>query len=384
MLESIKKVDKKLIAMMGIIVGVILIIVIVVIVVSLTTGGKLSFEKIENKLVKATENYCEDNDDKLPKEIGEEVIVEGSTLVSGGYIKDLSEYTDEGVSCSAEVIVGKNENGYDYVASLDCGEKYKTTFLADKLKENVVTSGTGLYKVEKPTVDLGVDADGYDLSSNELMSGYTFRGEKPNNYIKLDDKKYKIVKVDENGDIMVVVISNKNEKGVYDDRYNEETDAGSGKNDYTKSRAYENITDIYNKLGQESIIKQKAAAKNICVGPRSADDTSKDGSAECSVVMKNQYYSLLPVYDVLNASLEPLCVKTTDASCENYNYLATGSSYWTMTPNAKNSYTAYGVSGSVLSNKLGKSYTYKYAFYLSGRLVYVSGTGTSSDPYIVK
>ena len=164
MLESIKKVDKKIITMMGLIIGVIVIIIIAVIVVALTTGGNLSFEKIENKLAKAAESYCNDNSDKLPKIVGDEVRIDTSTLVSGGYIKDLSEYTDDGVSCSAEVIVGKTPNGYDYVTSLDCGKSYKTEFLAKKLKENVVTSGNGLYQLTAPTEELGTDESGYDLS----------------------------------------------------------------------------------------------------------------------------------------------------------------------------------------------------------------------------
>ena len=87
MLENIKKVDKKLLTMMGIIVGVIVIIIIAVIVVALTTGGSLSYEKIENKLASAAESYCNDNDDKLPKIVGDEIRIEASTLVSGGYIK---------------------------------------------------------------------------------------------------------------------------------------------------------------------------------------------------------------------------------------------------------------------------------------------------------
>ena len=390
MLESIKKVDKKIIIMMGILIAVIAIILIAVLILTLTGGRNLSYEKIENKLSSAAESYCKDNDDKLPKKLGEEVTIELATLVSAGYIKDLSEYVDEKVSCNAKVIVGKNHSGYDYVPALDCGKDYKTIFLADKLKENVVTEGPGLYQVSAPNVDMGLDADGYDLSTNELMFGYTFRGEKLNNYIQFGDKKskdnqkYKIVKIDGNDDIMVVVISNTKEKGEYDNRYNPETDEKTGKNDYTTSRALENIGEIYDKLDNNSIIKQKVVTKNICIGARAYDDTTKDGTTECRTVMKDQYYSLLPAYDVLNASLEPLCSTTTDKLCGNYNYLSIGNTYWTSTPSTKNSYTAYSVGGGLSSSPVTNQYVYKYAFYLSSRLVYVSGTGTSDDPYIVK
>lgn len=383
MLESIKKVDKKLIAMLGIMLGVILIIIIAIVVISLTSGGKLSFEKIEKKLVKAAESYCKDNEDKLPKIVGDEVKIESSDLVSGGYIKDLSEYTDEGVSCSAKVIVGKIPNGYDYVASLDCGNKYKTKFFSDKLKENVVTSGNGLYQLTTPTSDLGVDTDGNPLSTNELMSGYAYRGENVNNYILLGKEKFRIVKIDGNDDIMIVTTSTK-QRGVYDDRYNTSTGKNSGINDYAMSRAHEKISTIYNELKEDSLIKTKGVNKNICIGPRSASDITKDGSSECKVVKKDQLYSLLPAYDILYASLSNDCKKTDDGSCENYNFLTINSAVWTMTPSDLDSHSAYKISSGLKVEKIERSETLKYVFYLSNRLIYVSGTGTESDPYIVK
>ena len=88
MLESMKKIDKKLLAMMGFIIAVILIIIVLIIVVSVSTGGKLSFEKIESKLETAAEKYFKDNENDLPKKVGQTAKVDSDELVSEGYIND--------------------------------------------------------------------------------------------------------------------------------------------------------------------------------------------------------------------------------------------------------------------------------------------------------
>ena len=385
MLESIKKVDKKIIIMFGVMIAIVLVIIIALIVLSLSGGGTLSFEKIETKLVSAAESYYDDNEDKLPAKIGESKEIKVDTLVKEGYISALSEYTEEGVKCDAKVIVAKIENGYDYVAALDCGKEYKTVFLADYLKEKVVTSGSGLYQVTPPTTDLGTDADGYNLSSNELLSGYVYRGEKVNNYIQVGNVVYRIVRIDGNNDFTVVTTNNSS-KGVYDDRHNSDFDNNNtqGINDYTKSRVQEALAEKYTGLKIDGFIKSKSVTKDVCIGARSTTDTTKDGSTECKVVMKDQNCSLLPVYEILNASLSDECQKTTDAACRNYNYLMSTGTFWTMTPTDKNTYSAYISGGKMSSMETYEDYAYKYVYYLSSRLVYESGTGTEADPFIVK
>ena len=69
------------------------------------------YEKIENKLETAAEKYLKDNDSLLPKKIGQTAEVSSDNLVSGGYISDLTEYTEEGVICSAKVIVSQEGRG---------------------------------------------------------------------------------------------------------------------------------------------------------------------------------------------------------------------------------------------------------------------------------
>ena len=393
MLESIKKIDKKMLVMMGVVFVIILFIIILMLFMSVSTGGKLDYDKIESKLEKAAEKYFKDNDSDLPKNVGQTVKVDADELVSEGYIKDLSEYTDENVTCSAEVIVGKTVDGYDYVAALDCDEDYKTEFLADKLIANdLVTSGSGLYKLDEVVNQgdiLGMDEEGYDLSSNELMAGYVYRGENPNNYIMIDKKLYRIVKIDGKKDLTLVIASS-SINGKFDDRYNSEEQKEIGKNNYINSRAEEKIKERFEeKEANTGVIKNKIIAKNICIGPRSEDETATDFSAECSVVMKNQLYGMLTINDVIVASIDENCETALSKECENYNYLMSGrNSYWTITPSTENTYTVYKVSTRekqpISLSNANISLNLKYTYYLSNRLVYVEGTGTEKDPYIVK
>ena len=393
MLESIKKIDKKLLMMMGFVLFVIVLIIILMVVMSVSTGGKISYEKIEKKLEQAAEKYYKDNDSDLPKKVGDIIKIDADELVSEGYIKDLSEYTEENVTCSAEVIVGKTVDGYDYVAALNCDEDYKTEFLADKLiSSDVVTTGDGLYKLDEIVTTgevLGMDDEGYDLSSNELMSGYIYRGEKPNNYVLIDEQLYQIVKIDGKKDLTLLSMSTKL-KSTYDNRYNSEEDKNVGINDYTKSRALEKIQNQFeNKEEKDGLIKNKIVSKNICIGPRSDEETTTDSSVECSVVMKNQLYGMLTINDVILASLDENCDTTLNKECENYNYLMPAkTSYWTITPSTEDTYMAYRVATKekqpIELIKASSSSTIRYTYYLSNRLVYVSGTGTKTDPYIVK
>lgn len=388
MLESMKKADKKIIIMGGMIVGVILLFVIAIVAVSLSSGGKISFEKIEKKMVEAAEKYYKDNEDALPEKIGKSVEIDSDELVSEGYLKDLSEYTEEGVVCSGKVIVGKTESDYDYVASLDCDDEYKTEFLADKLiSEKVVTSGTGLYKMDEVVeygTTLGMDEDGYDLSSNELMSGYIYRGENPDNYVKIegDNHLYRIVKIDGNKDITLVSLYKKT-KGEFDTNYNSESGENDGVYDYENTNAYNVLKEHYRNESNE-FLKSKVASKNICIGARSIDETVTDGSVECSVVLKDQVISLIPAFDIMNASLSDSCESTISKECQNYNYLTKDIRTWSLTPTTDNTYTGYRVNSGLISAKLKDSTTFTHVYYLSNRVVYESGTGTENDPFIIK
>jgi hypothetical protein len=167
---------------------------------------------------------------------------------------------------------------------------------------------------------------------------------------------------------------------------------------YAKSEEYDSIifTNVDEHQGEyfeyeeiDDLIKEKIASKNVCIGARSEDETSTDGSVECSVVMKDQVFGLLPIFDIMNASLDENCTTLSDRVCTNFNYLMPDNTiYWTATPSTENTYSGYRVSTSsntpFLLSKTSTSAPLKRVYFLSNRLIYVSGTGTKKDPYVVK
>ena len=95
-----------------------------------------------------------------------------------------------------------------------------------------------------------------DIKAIRFYNKPLYASEVVNNYIMIDKVKYRIVKIDGNGDIMVVTTSTR-ERGVFDDRFNLETGENSGINDYSVSRAHESLTTLYNELNEDGLIKQK-------------------------------------------------------------------------------------------------------------------------------
>ncbi len=388
MMDKLRNMDKKILAMLIFIIVVILVLVFALIILSLTTGGKMSYTKVEQTMVRAAKKYYKDNPSLLPKAYGKDSEVDDTTLASGGYMKDLSTYTD-GKSCTGKVIVGKTKTDYDYVAYLDCGDSYQTALFYKILIDKKVDSGEGLYAVEDfitTDYNLDIDEDGYDLSTNELLKGYVFRGQRVDNYVSINKATYRIVKIDGNNDIMIVQ-DKINNTAYFDNRYNSETEKNSGINDFSVSRVYDTARDYYEtKIINDNPIRTKGVPKSICVGARSEDESRTDGSVECSKVLKDTYIGLLSVYDVMNASLSSECSSTTDPNCGNYNYLTEIGEFWTVTPNDDNSYTEYKVTKNkgIVSSETKYSSGYRYTFYLSNKVIYVSGSGTKTDPYIIK
>ena len=98
---------KKMTRLMGIIILIIVGILLVVFLFSALTGGNKSYEEIEEIMISAAESYFNDHQESLPKKEGGAQTVDVSALVAGGYMKELSKYTDS--ACTGSVKVEKRE-----------------------------------------------------------------------------------------------------------------------------------------------------------------------------------------------------------------------------------------------------------------------------------
>lgn len=345
----------------------IVVLIIGIIVFSSFKGTNLTYEQIENKMKEATISYYDTNKDKLPSD-GNSITIQYDALVEAEEIKPIDKYTSK--SCSGNVVVKNNNNNYSYTPYLDCGSDYKTVEFYNKvLTDNeIVSQGSGLY-----------------------LQGISkvFRGEDINNYVKIDDNMWRIVKIDDDNSIKLILYSGRI-RSKFDDRYNSERRSSVGKNIYNLSRLKEIMDDLYNdETFISSDIKSKLISKPLCIGGRSESDTINDSSIECSSTLEGEYIGTLSLDEYIYASLDTSCLSADTNECQNYNYLSEAESsisWWLITPVKENSYQAYYVesSGSINIGNCSTSLNVRPTIYLGTETIYSSGSGTYDDPYIIK
>lgn len=348
-------------------IGVIILIIIISIIVSII-NRKTSYENMEDIMEKAAYEYYQNNLSQLPTSEVKTSVVSAQTLVEQEYMKSIEKYTKD-TSCTGNVIVTYIDGDYDYQGYLTCSN-FTTSLLVDKIKKDnqIVTTGAGLY-----------DESGL----------LRFRGEQVNNYLKINDTIYRIIKIDNDNKIYITpdtMDENDDSLRVYwDDRYNTEEDSSCGINDYSVSRIKESLNTIYNNLDEE--LKKNIVSYNICIGKRSKDDTTNDGSLECSSKIENQMIGLLPLYEYIKGSISSSCNKASTRECSNYNYLVMDDlSWWTLTADSTNSYNIYYVSGSgeMDTEKGNDKKMARYVVALKSNIVLKDGNGTEENPYTIR
>ena len=370
---------KQMVKVFSIIVGLFFIVLMLIIIISLLSGKKYTYDDVEVEMKKAAIAYFNDHTNQLPKE-GNISKIPLQNLIDAEYMKPIEKYLGDEATCDGWVSVERIDNTAVYSPHLDCGSDYKTVELYKKLTDgkNLVKEGYGLYS---------------------MNSSYVYRGETVNNYIKLDNFLWRIVKIKSNGYTQLILADNSVLTTSWDDRYNKQTDYESGINNYATSRIKELIVSIYNgtyanedqyedteyKFLSKSD-KEKVVPVTICVGKRGDNDQSKNNSLECSATMKKQYITLLSVSDYLNASSDNNCNSTIDKACSNYNYLKEKNTWWLLTGDKADSSRAYMVDtdGGVVSKTCDIYSRIRPVITLNNTVLYKSGNGTKDKPYKVK
>ncbi len=363
----------RLMKIMLIIAVVTVIVIFLLLLISKLTGGKKSYDDIENVMVDAAERYYAANKNLLPKTNGGTVEVSAQKLINLKYMKSFDKYK-KGANCTGKVVVENNDDNYNYTPYLSCNNSYSTSELYRKVtdKSNIVTTGYGLY---------------------QYGSEYVYRGEDVNNYVLLNNNLWRIVKVTANNETVLV----KEDKSSYlsiswDDRYNSVKGYNIGINDFDKSRIKDSLNEMYNTTEEDEIlftekIKQHMVSHAYCSGKRSKVQNGADNSVECSKTTEPLKVGLLTVSDYMRASLDNECNSTTSYACQNYNYLVNHNlSWWLITGDSENSYDVYGVSNYGRIESTG-AYSFKNirpVIYLDSKTMYSSGEGTEENPYVLK
>ena len=356
-----------------IIIGVFIISMIIILLGGALIYNKFFFKKsyseVEVIMKEATVKYFEKYEEKLPSNINDSITIKSDTLIKNNMMDTIVSYTkDKNTNCEGEVRVTNINGDYRYATTLDCGDAYKTQTLTDYIDENVsiVTNGNGLYKMDDTLV---------------------YRGDSVNNYLKLNNKVYRIVKF-VNGH-PVIILTDVSESIQWDNRYNINNDSDSGINDYEKSRMKEYLNKLYKSNVVGSLLNENTrmlvTSYDLPIGKRKNADADKTGALENAKVLTNQYIGLLPVSDFLNASLDENCNETIAESCKNYNYLNKYKyAWWTITANSTNTYKVY-VINKTASTALPSAQAYvRPVLHLAKDTIYVSGDGSKNNPFIIK
>jgi len=120
-----------------------------------------------------------------------------------------------------------------------------------------------------------------------------------------------------------------------------------------------------------------------CIHERGELDQNNTGAIEC-MTTTNVNFSMLSLFDYINASIDPLCKSSSSQNCSNYNFLAKAKNkWWLLNGTNENTYEVYGIDtlGRISLEWAAAKKDVRPVVALPSDLVYKSGDGTSGNPY---
>lgn len=351
--------------------GGFLVIIIFVMVIASCAGKNrtYTYTELEDKMVDIAKKYYTEKS-YLPEEDGGVTEIELSTMVAKEQLGIITEITKTGKNCDGKVTIVNNNGKYLYMPYLDCDDDYSTRTLFNVLTsdDNIVTEGNGLY---------------------ETGAEYIFKGDNINNYVKIGDFTFRIIRINEDDNIRMIDVKRRS-SSVWDDRYNIEQDRDVGINDFFKNGIESKVSEYLNDLFKtdeyyNESVKVYFKTNDLCVGKRTYQEKNNTGTVECSTVYENAKLGLPYLSEFFQASLDKNCLDIESPSCANYNYFTEFGTVWTLTAVECNSFEAYKISGNhVEAAKASSSAGIYPVIIVDGGLVVEDGDGSENKPYIIK
>ena len=251
--------------------------------------------------------------------------------------------------------------------------------------ENVQGAIDELYGVCFPSAgdqiieDVGLEKDPYECR-------YFFTGADPNNYIRFNNKLWRIISVECDGSIKIV--------NTYDifDNYYWDTSGSSNWARPASLNTYLN-SDYYNSLNATA--RSKIVAKDFSIGTVTygnndlADQVNDENSTKW-----NGKIALPTLSEYIRTNSDKSSCGTFSLNNDNYNscikttWMNTNTVYywWTLSPytNEASFYISHigMINGGSVDGGGGYGFAVRPTLYLSSK-VKLSGNGTSNDPYVV-
>ena len=359
-----KKLDSKFLVTCAVLISLPILFIIIM---ALLRGcnSKKSYSRYEEMMMSRAKSYAK-NHKMLPKS-GKSTIIKLDNLIDDGLKSPDKALKDS--SCSGSVIVKNNSTKegkyYSYIPYLEC-DNYKTEYLKDYLMKDVVDAGSGLYKIGDE---------------------YIFKGNKVKNYLSFYGTIYRIIKIDSNGDLKLIKEKAQDMSFNWDNKYNINKNSYTGISNYKDSVIIDRLLyDYKNDKTMNDDVRGKIIPHSVCIGKRSNTDLSLGITTECSETLSDQLITLPSITDFLQASYDVNCKQIGDLSCTNYNYIANFIDYsWTVDTVSEDDSVVYLINS--IGVELAEASTYQkyhWAIYIDGEELYISGSGTEKDPYIIK
>lgn len=342
----------------------VLIIIILIIINACSNKSGNSYEEIEQDMVKAAKEYYANHKNNLPKEENGTVTVTIGTLVDEELIEEVIDPSNSSQTCSGHVEVTKVGKDYSYIPFLTCKGNYEPKYLIDIIKD--------------------VKKDEYGNGVYEMGGELVYRGEDVDNYVQFNDQLWRILKVDTEGDIKLVLANYTDESYVWDDSYNPEENSESGiTTDYLHTDIRKSLNEYYDQ-NFTTDSKAKIVSKNLCVG-KYAEEDAFSVEKECSMVKENEKIGLLTASDYKNVSLDENCKNITNSECMNRNYLSDDDNFvtWLLNSSSENTYKVYYLTKDIELTNANNDKRINPVIYLKSDIISKEGKGTMDNPYII-
>lgn len=342
------------------IIGIIFIISVSIVTDKISLSKKRAYNIQIDNIINATKTYMIEEENLDPNH-SNTLCIYVSDLQDKGYIKDgkiKNSITNENI---AEKIDGKSK-GVVIVKFNDSTNQYTYNFTTEGCTEVIVTPAyqTILNTEEIKTVG---NTDGLYEGNNE----YIYKGENPNNYLKFNNKTWRIISIDKDTNMLKIINLNGDAKslgengvsGIIND-LNDEFD--------TENSSYENVKDYVNtnskwNQGNVSLVDSALSLK-------SQEKQSNDYKT----------INLLTLGEYVNASTNSDCFNDTCTS-----YLSTSKNYWLLNKTLDNKNWYVKNDNKVTNVTASDQLYYVYpVLYLKVGVEIKSGTGTSANPYELK
>ncbi len=360
--------DPKLMKVFGGVIAGFFVFIIILFMVASCSKKTYTYDKLQEKMLAVAKAYYEENEKELPANDQDTKIYTLKKMIADDKIDEISKlFGDDSIKCDGNVTVTNNNGYYLYSPYLSCGKDYESTYLNKVIIDNsLVETGVGLY---------------------EVGDEYIMRGEVKNNYVKFNDQLFRIIRINDDGTIKLLQYE-KAGRSVWDNRYNQDTKGTNGINEYIINDINSRIKEFVDEYYQDETKWPKEAKayivnKDLCIGKRAIDDTSKDGSTECSKILESQPFGLVAAYEFLAASLDPSCNATKDKTCRNYNWFSTyKTDIHTLTASSADTRTIYNMYRGLTDQYASTSGNVNITVNITDKAVYISGDGTLEDPYV--